>query len=224
MNINQTSNWPLKVSTQYVVILFIINILIFTVTRLPELYVYMVYMINIQTAQTLTDSLKIILYYILLVFGLGAANNKAVSSLGQNWIFLKNLISLLPFCSHIGTKQLFYLLSDLSPTTKRKPGSASSSKKHSPDPHWSTLAKRTQNRHDSDSDQSPPRKKPLKGHASDSDQSPPRRHSKKKQDSDSDQSPPRRRPQSGDGDLSPPRRPGQSQVRIHRNIDVSMPC
>ncbi|XP_040005631.1 BUD13 homolog isoform X3 [Xiphias gladius] len=102
---------------------------------------------------------------------------------------------------------------DSSPT-RRKPSSSLSSKKRSPDPHRSPLAKRAQNRHDSDSDQSPPRKKPLKGEASDSDQSPPRRHSKTRRGSDSDQSPPRRRLQRGkdsDDDLSPPGRPGQSQ-------------
>ncbi|XP_070699691.1 BUD13 homolog [Pempheris klunzingeri] len=101
---------------------------------------------------------------------------------------------------------------DSSPT-RRKPSSLSS-KKHSPDPQRSSLAKKAQNRHDSDSDQSPPRKKPLKQEASDSDQSPPRRHSKARRGSDSDQSPPRRRPRGGkdsDEDLSPPHRPGQSQ-------------
>ncbi|XP_071316510.1 BUD13 homolog [Trachinotus anak] len=102
---------------------------------------------------------------------------------------------------------------DSSPN-RRKTSSSLSSKKRSPDPHRSPLAKRPQNRHDSDSDQSPRRKKPSKREASDSDQSPPRRHSKTRRGSDSDQSPPRRRPRSGkdsDEDLSPPRRPGQSQ-------------
>ncbi|XP_070838910.1 BUD13 homolog isoform X2 [Chaetodon trifascialis] len=102
---------------------------------------------------------------------------------------------------------------DSSPA-RRKPGSSSSSRKHSPDRRRSPLAKRAQNRHDSDSDQSPPRKKTIKREASDSDQSPPRKQSKARRGSDSDQSPPRRRPHSGrdsDEDLSPPRRPGQSQ-------------
>ncbi|XP_039889027.1 BUD13 homolog [Simochromis diagramma] len=101
-----------------------------------------------------------------------------------------------------------------SASNKSKLSSSLLSKKRSPDPHRSAVAKKGQNRHDSDSDPSPPRKRPLKGNASDSDQSPPRRPSKTKRGSDSDQSPPRVRPPSGrdsDGDLSPPRRPGQSQ-------------
>uniref|UniRef100_A0A3P9CTQ4 BUD13 homolog n=1 Tax=Maylandia zebra TaxID=106582 RepID=A0A3P9CTQ4_9CICH len=101
-----------------------------------------------------------------------------------------------------------------SASNKSKLSSSLLSKKRSPDPHRSAVAKKGQNRHDSDSDPSPPRKRPLKGNASDSDQSPPRRPSKTKRGSDSDQSPPRGQPPSGrdsDGDLSPPRRPGQSQ-------------
>ncbi|KAL3971081.1 cohesin complex subunit SA-1/2 [Sarotherodon galilaeus] len=101
-----------------------------------------------------------------------------------------------------------------SASSKSKLSSSLLSKRRSPDPHRSAVAKKGQNRHDSDSDPSPPRKRPLKGNASDSDQSPPRRPSKTKRGSDSDQSPPRVRPPSGrdsDGDLSPPRRPGQSQ-------------
>ncbi|KAM9728481.1 BUD13 homolog [Menidia menidia] len=97
---------------------------------------------------------------------------------------------------------------DLSPA-RGKPN-----KKHLPDTHQSTVAKKLQKRHDSDSDQSPPRKRTLKREASDSDQSPPRRRSKAKRGSDSDQSPPRRRhgiEKDSDGDLSPPRRPGHSQ-------------